>query len=110
LGFAIAIKQIAVAFRVKQAAFIVLAVQLQEQRSHLTQQCNANRLVVDEGTAAAIGLDVAAQYKHLVLCFKPLLAQHLKSGMLCGHVKLRAYLGKGCACAHQACIGACTKG
>jgi hypothetical protein len=44
-----------VAARVEQAAIVMLAVDLDQSGSQLAQQAGRNRLIVDEGAAAAIG-------------------------------------------------------
>ena len=45
------------AARIEQAAIVMLAVNLDEQGAELAQQAGRDRLVVDEGAAAAVGLD-----------------------------------------------------
>jgi hypothetical protein len=54
-----------VAAGVEQAAIIVLTVDFDQHRCHFAQQRGANGLVVDEATAAAVGLDDAADEQRL---------------------------------------------
>ena len=56
----IAIEQGPVATRIDETAIIVLAMQFHQRARHFAQQRHAHRLVIDEGLAAAIGLDPAA--------------------------------------------------
>ena len=54
-----AIEQRAVAARVHQSAIIVLSMQFDEVARHLAQQAHADRLIIDEGLALAIGLELS---------------------------------------------------
>ena len=70
------VEQGAVAARVEQAAIVMLAVNLDEQRAELAQQAGRDRLVVDEGAAAAVGLDDAADDERLArLAVQPVLGE-----------------------------------
>ncbi len=53
------------AARTEQAAIVMLAVHLDQHRAELAQQAERDRLIVDEGAAAAIGADDAADDKRL---------------------------------------------
>ena len=59
------VEQGAVAARIEQAAIVVLAVDLDQRGAELAQQPGGDRLVVDEGAAAAVGLDDAADDERL---------------------------------------------
>ena len=61
----VAVEQRAVAARVDQPAVVVLAVQLDQRRGDRPQQRGADRLVVDEGLAPAVGAQRAAQDQRL---------------------------------------------
>jgi hypothetical protein len=54
-----------VAARVEQAAIVMLAVDLDEQSAELAQHSRRDRLVVDEGAAAAVRLDQPADDQRL---------------------------------------------
>ena len=47
--------------RIDQSAVVVLAVQFDQRRSQLAQQCGTDRLVVDEGLARPVRFERAAQ-------------------------------------------------
>ena len=53
------------AARIEQAAIVMLAVNLDQQGAELALQAGGDRLVVDEGAAAAVGLDDAADDQRL---------------------------------------------
>lgn len=65
VGTGIAIEQQAVAAGIDQPAIVMLAVQFDEKPRQLAQQRHADRLVVDMGTAAAIGAHAAAHQQGL---------------------------------------------
>ena len=62
-----AIEQRAVAARVDQTAIVVLAVQFDEEARDFAQQADADRLVVDEGLALAVGPELAAHDQRLTI-------------------------------------------
>ncbi|KAK0348634.1 hypothetical protein LTR94_036419, partial [Friedmanniomyces endolithicus] len=60
LATAIGVEQGAMATGVEQAAIVMLAVDLDQRTAQIAQQRGGTGLVVDEGAAAAVGLDRAA--------------------------------------------------
>ena len=69
---AIAIQQGAMGGGVEQAAIVLLAMHLQQQRAQVFQQPHAHRRIVDEGAAAPVGGQGPAQHdlavqRHLLL-------------------------------------------
>ena len=80
---AIGVEQGAVAARVEQAAIVMLAVDLDQQRAELAQQAGRDRLIVDEGAAAAVGLGDAADDERLAgLAVEPVLGEQGQGGMI----------------------------
>ena len=61
----ISVEQGTVAARIEQAAIVVLAVNLDQKRAKLALEAGGDRLIVDEGAAAAVGLDDAADDQRL---------------------------------------------
>ena len=71
------------AARVEQAAIVMLAVDFDEGRAKLAQQPGRDRLIVDEGAAAAVGLDDAADDERLAgLARQPVFVEQGQSGMI----------------------------
>ena len=100
---AVGVEQGAMGARVQQADGFVLAVDLEQQVADLAQHRGAGRLVVDEGAAAAIGGEGAAQDQVLVAGVgKALLLQHVPGGMAGRQGEDRRDRRLGRAAAHEA--------
>ena len=78
------------AARVEQAAIVMLAVDLDQHGAELAQQAGRDRLVVDEGAAAAVGLDDAADDQRLArLVRQPVLVEQGQRRMVAADARRR---------------------
>ena len=65
IGTRVAVEEQAVAARVGKPAIVMLAVELDQRRGDIAQQRDPDRLVVDEGLAAPVGLERAPDDQRL---------------------------------------------
>ena len=88
---------------VEQAAIVMLAVDLDQQRAELAQQRDRSRLVVDERAAAAVGADDSADDERLArLARQAVLGEQAERGMIRRQVEADADDRLRLAVAHQA--------
>jgi hypothetical protein len=66
LGAGIGVEHVAMGAGVEQPLGVELAMHLDQPGADLAQQADRHRLVVDEGAAAAVGADAAAQHQRVV--------------------------------------------
>src|SRR5204862_3030266 len=76
----------AVRRNVEQAVLLHLSLNLDQGLAEPPQQRHRGRLVIDEGTAATVGTDAAAQGQH-VLVVEPLLGEDRMSSVALGQVE-----------------------
>ena len=90
---------------VQEAVLLHLALDLDQRVAEPAQQRHRYRLVVDEGAAAAVGADQAAQGQH-VLVVERLLGQHGAGRMVPGQVERGRHRGLVGAPPHRSRFGA----
>ena len=95
---------------VHEAVLLELALDLDQRRPQAAQQADRHRLVVDEGAAAPVGAQVAAQDQAALLQLDAVLVQARAHRMLFGDVEDGGDRGLGCAGAQQAGVGAAAEG
>ena len=102
-----AVEQGAVAARIDQPAIVMLAVDLDQPPAQFAQKSGRGGLVVDEGAAAAVGLDDAADHQRLAgLGLEAVLGDQREGGMIAGQFEACRDHRLGRAVAHQPAIGA----
>ena len=99
----------AVGRHVQKAVLLHLALDLDQRVAQPAQQRHRHRLVVDEGTAAAVGADQATQ-RQRVLVVERLLGQHGVGRMVLGQVERGRHRCLGRAAPHRAELGAGAQG
>ena len=103
----ITIEQRAVAARIDQAAIVVLAVQLHQERRQLAQQRDADGLVVDECLAAAIDFQLTLEDQRLARLDRDVgvVEQRGDAGRQRGELEARHHARPVLAGAHQPAVG-----
>ena len=94
---------------VQEAVLFHLALDLDQRVAQPAQQRHRHRLVVDEGAAAAVGAEQAAQGER-VLVVERLLGQHGAGGMVLGQVERGRHRCLGSTAPHRARFGAGAQG
>ena len=90
--------------RIDQTAVVMLAVEFDQMRGKIAQQCDADRLVVDESLAAAICLELPSHDQRLArFDLDPCLAQ--QGGRSANQIEHRSHRGAVLPRAHQPTVG-----
>jgi hypothetical protein len=93
--------------RVQEPAIVMLAVDFDQQSADLAQQPRRDRLVVDEGAAAAVRLDDSADRQRLAgLARQAVLLEQGERGMTRRQLEGDADRRLALAAAHEAAVGA----
>jgi hypothetical protein len=101
------VEQCAMAARIDQPAIVMLAMDLDKHPAQFAQGGGGRRLVVDEGAAAAIGLDRAADHQRLAgLMLQPILLEQREGGVIGREIEGGRYRGLRRAIADEAAVGA----